>query len=615
MASTALWPVVGSLAAGAGTVGLMWALWDKRGRPGATWLLAVLGVQFVLTVGYGIGYFVFDPALRLVVEMLFWVAYIWLAALFVAFGLAYTGRGHIIRSPWFGTLAAFSLALTLLVVTNPLHTIVWEGFRVAPAQGLATVAFTRKGGALLVLGVSSLGASVGTLLLVDTIISYGKLYRAEALAVAISPLPPGIGFVLWTLDITPIPGLNVAPVLFLAHVAFDAYAFVGSGMFEFHPATRRTGNRAAIDDLGNPVVVVDDQHRVVNLNPTAEAMLDIDTQSALTRSFTDCYDGDPVDPTRDEQDVTIRTDTGRRVFKVTSTNLDDGTGRHLGYTLVFQDITDERQREQRLAVLNRVLRHNLRNDLTVVRMHVEEAIERGDDDTRAMLDPAESKIEALVELSEKARTFERVIADEDDSVVAVSEVVEAVVGESWETYPAATIAVEGADSALVRTNRSVLSVVLSNLLENALEHGTPDLDAEQDDEATADVAVTDGSSDDGTSSVADSIIDGATDAASEIGSTVTGPSVTNDGLADVTVSVAETDDAVTITISDSGPGIPEHELSVIEDGDESALEHGSGLGLWLVSWGVTTLGGELDFDTGDDGTTATVRLPVVGASE
>jgi signal transduction histidine kinase len=589
MAIAVLWPVLGSLGAAGGTLALLWYLWDRRDRPGASWLIAVLAVQFVLTTSYAVGYVVFDPTLRLAIEMLFWVAYIWLGALFVAFGLAYTGRGNVVRSPFFYALVAFSLALSALVVTNPLHGIVWEGFRVLPRPGLATVAFTRNSGAILILGVSALGAAVGTLLLVDTIVSYGRLYRTEALAVAISPLPPGIGFVLWTFEVAPEPGLNVAPVLFLLHVCIDAYAFVGGGMFDFHPATRRAGNRAAIADLGSPVIVVDEQERLVTRNPAAERTFDLNGQAGLTRPLADCYDGEAIDPTVGEQDVTVRTDAGARIFKITATELADTTGTHLGHTLVFQDITAERRREQRLAVLNRVLRHNLRNDLTVVRMTLEEATDRLDDDLGTMLDRAHEKTDGLIDLSEKARAFERVVDDDTAAPVAVPAIVDDVVTDLRGEFPAADVRVTGADGAVVRANADLLQIVVGNLVENALAHGTLDA-AERAAGSGGEAVLPDAALADG---------DGTTGE--------DGPDADADEP-DVCVDVSATDETVTVTVRDRGPGVPEHELAVIRDGDESALEHGSGLGLWLVQWGVTATGGEIDFDT-SDGTAVTVRLP------
>jgi signal transduction histidine kinase len=62
-------------------------------------------------------------------------------------------------------------------------------------------------------------------------------------------------------------------------------------------------------------------------------------------------------------------------------------------------------------------------------------------------------------------------------------------------------------------------------------------------------------------------------------------------------------------VSDDGPGIPEAELETIRAGQETDLQHTSGLGLWVVTWGATLLGAEVDFDAGPEGTTVTVALP------
>jgi sensor histidine kinase regulating citrate/malate metabolism len=63
-----------------------------------------------------------------------------------------------------------------------------------------------------------------------------------------------------------------------------------------------------------------------------------------------------------------------------------------------------------------------------------------------------------------------------------------------------------------------------------------------------------------------------------------------------------------IEVTDTGPGINEHEMKVFEQAKETKLHHDSGLGLWLVWWGVDRLGGEVWFDV-DGGTTVTLALP------
>ncbi|MFB6177919.1 MAG: sensor histidine kinase, partial [Halobaculum sp.] len=69
----------------------------------------------------------------------------------------------------------------------------------------------------------------------------------------------------------------------------------------------------------------------------------------------------------------------------------------------------------------------------------------------------------------------------------------------------------------------------------------------------------------------------------------------------------ETDDW-RFVVADDGPGIPDHEVEVFRRVEETPLQHGRGLGLWLVRWGVDRLGGSVQFDT-SDGTTVTVTLP------
>jgi len=69
-----------------------------------------------------------------------------------------------------------------------------------------------------------------------------------------------------------------------------------------------------------------------------------------------------------------------------------------------------------------------------------------------------------------------------------------------------------------------------------------------------------------------------------------------------------------LTVSDNGTGIPPDERTVLEKEAETPLEHGSGLGLWVVAWAVRSLGGEISFETSSDGTEVRVRLPLSSGS-
>jgi sensor histidine kinase regulating citrate/malate metabolism len=74
----------------------------------------------------------------------------------------------------------------------------------------------------------------------------------------------------------------------------------------------------------------------------------------------------------------------------------------------------------------------------------------------------------------------------------------------------------------------------------------------------------------------------------------------------------ELDSRLLFSVADDGPGIPELEQHVIESGTETPLNHSLGVGLWVMEWVATTLGGELTIaDNEPRGSVVTFQLPDV----
>jgi PAS domain S-box-containing protein len=546
--------LAGSFVAGFGTLYLIGRLWQYRERPGAKLFVAALAAQAVFCFSYGSGLVVFDPLARELFEAVTLFVLPWIGVLFLGFAFGYTGRSNLLWTWWYRIPVATAGILSGLIVTNHWHELVWRAFEVVRIGEIAGASYTHEPVLFVLLGFSTLWVVIGTMLLFDTVISYGPLFRGEAIAVGLSPILPGIAILVWLFEVGPEPAINFTALAFLPHVVLDGYAFVKRDMFEFLPGTRRAGEQAAIQDLDNPVVIVDIDGRIVTLNAAAESLLGIDEQAALTRQLSTVL-GTEVDLGVADQRLSIRTDGQQREFLVTPSTLTDTAGGQVGSTLVFQDVTDAIQREQRLTVMNRVLRHNLRNDLNVVHGFLEAGRERVDDaETSRMLERAARKTDTLVSTGEKVRDIESTIgaAGERTSFDLASQL--RAIANDLDAEHDGRIESSFPEGVTVTTNREVLELVITNLLENAIEHGT-------DPDGTVDLSAT-----------------------------------------------AE-DDRVTITVSDDGPGIPENELATIEQETETDLVHGSGLGLWIVTWGVRQLGGEIDLETGEAGTTVTVTLP------
>ncbi|WP_435073879.1 histidine kinase N-terminal 7TM domain-containing protein [Halorubrum sp. HHNYT27] len=583
------WPAVGSIAGGAGAIGLALAIREHRGRPGVDWFLGVFAAQAVWCLSYGVGLLVTEPSLRAVLETTMWLGIVWTGVAFLGFALEYTGRSDVVRGRLFATIVGFGALSTALLATNPLHGAFWTEFGIDPAFGVATVSYAFGPWAYVVVAVESVLVASAVFLLVDTLLSYGPLYRRESAAVALSSLPPGFALVAWTLEIGSVPQLQLAPLMFVPHVLLDAYAFNRAEMFDRYPTTSRAAERTAIDDLADPIVALALDRTVVRLNPAAGALLGVDAETARNRpldAFLDRSIGVNENPddgrSRETIEVESRDGAERRTYAVSASPLTDPSGTHVGYTVVFSDVTERERRRQQLEVLNRVLRHNLRNDAGVVHGYGELLVERLDDpDLARMADAIERRSGALAALGEKAGTVERLLSDGEASAVAVDELVENVAADARGGEQRGSVDVDiereagrGEGDWTTRVRADALRAVVENTVENALVHH----DGEGVERA-----------------------DG-------------GPWVRASLRREADGSDADGDRPArfVLTVADDGPGIPDHETAAVESGQETALEHGSGLGLWVVAWGAAAVGADVDYDEREPrGTVVTVSIPVV----
>jgi signal transduction histidine kinase len=310
--------------------------------------------------------------------------------------------------------------------------------------------------------------------------------------------------------------------------------------------------------MPDAVLTADVEGRIVDANPAAQSLLEEDPiRKSVSAVFADCptlLDHYRADEER-TTDVQLLDDGHVRHFSATTTPIVE-QGQRTGTVIVLRDVTALKSREQDLdrhkQVYNRIVRHNLRNELTIIRGNAEEISRRSDDRLSEFAETIRDRCDELVETSEKARHIMQIIESDGDLLtMAGRTLADTVTAEMAEQYPAASVETSGAAEAWVSAHED-LDVAVRNLVENAIVH--------------------------------------------------------NDGAGTVEVSVRRADETVEIVVADDGPGIPEHEIAVLDRLTETALEHSNGAGLWLVNWIVTKSGGDLDFTVTDRGTTVTVSL-------
>jgi PAS domain S-box-containing protein len=221
-----------------------------------------------------------------------------------------------------------------------------------------------------------------------------------------------------------------------------------------------------------------------------------------------------------------------------------------------RNVTAREQHRRHLEVMQRVIRHNMRNDLTKLRGWAQLIAEEERADRRAeRLETVERIVEKWATMAERMRDIHRLL--QGRRTRRHTRECEAIVRDAVESVRPgtddATIVVQApSDVESVRVPASIRSAV-RELVENA--------------------------------------------AASTEGATV-----------EVELARPE-EDWIEIRVRDDGPGLPEMEAEVLETGEETQLTHGLGLGLWTVRMVVTQAGGTASVESSTDGTEVRLRLP------
>lgn len=230
---------------------------------------------------------------------------------------------------------------------------------------------------------------------------------------------------------------------------------------------------------------------------------------------------------------------------------------------IVLDITERVAYERRLEtqrddlkLLNEMLRHDIRNDLTIIRGYLDLLEEHVDDTAAAYLETVRENTDRAIDLTKTARDLAHVLLQQDRSIEAVSldGVVAGQVEELDLAYRDAVIEIEDPLPSTPVYADDMVEAVFRNILKNAVIHN---------DKSTPRV--------------------------------------------DVQSEVA--DDHVRISVADNGPGIPDEHKSVIFDRGETGSGGGTGLGLYLVDTLVTRYGGDVWIEDNDPtGTIVHVEL-------
>ncbi|WP_436935306.1 ATP-binding protein [Halovenus marina] len=202
--------------------------------------------------------------------------------------------------------------------------------------------------------------------------------------------------------------------------------------------------------------------------------------------------------------------------------------------------TEVRTTKDQLEVLNRILRHDISNDVQVLELWGERLAEQVDDEHESDLRRILRTTDRIRELTQNSREYMRIATEQSDietELIRLDQYLREEVQKARTRYPGAEFELRDPLPQLSVAANGMLSSVFRNLLNNAVQH--------------------------------------------------------NEGAPHVEISVEADDESVHVSIADDGPGIPdERKAEVFGKGERGLRSEGTGIGLYIVNTVVTEFDGD-----------------------
>jgi diguanylate cyclase (GGDEF)-like protein/PAS domain S-box-containing protein len=359
-------PLLLSAAIAAGVAAIAWR---RRAAPGARPLALLM-----LGLGIWAGGYAGQWAASTLDTLVFWqnltyLGVVMVPATFPAFALQYTRGSARLGWPWLLALAA-EPALTLLLFWT--SGLVHTGFYLDRLNSYIVIGWER-GPWFWVNLIYTYAATLGGTLLLALHALRNPPQRAQAylvLAGVVLPLAANIynEFVLST----PLE-LDLTPLSFIASGIIIAFALFRFHLLELAPIARNL----LVENMGDGLLVLDAENRIVDLNPTARRMiaalvepLGRRVEEVLTAQadLVARYENTP----QARSQVELRPGSGNWLDLRIEPIL-DRQQRLLGRVVVFRDISDQRKIEEELQAANQRLRAQI-EQIDSLRAQLEEQV-------------------------------------------------------------------------------------------------------------------------------------------------------------------------------------------------------------------------------------------------
>jgi PAS domain S-box-containing protein len=313
--------------------------WTRRRAPGGFFFVLLMLAVSWWAVMSALEIALIPRAMKLWAGKLGYLSIAGASVLWLSFALANGRRLKKIPQFLYALMWLVPVIVFVLAATNEWHGLVWPAIR--PSSDIPGAVLVYSHGPVVWVNVvyTYLFMLIGTIILIIDALRGQSLYRRQAGWLIVGALFPWIGNAVYLSGAGP-PGLDFTPIGFTFAGLFAAYSLFRYRFLDIVPVA----HEALIDSIGDSIIVLDGENRILEMNPAARRLLGI-SSAAIGRSL-----GEYLKPWPDFAGLVsaLLADDGERIVRWPEMNrwLDvrisrflAGSGEVSGRLIVLRDVT------------------------------------------------------------------------------------------------------------------------------------------------------------------------------------------------------------------------------------------------------------------------------------
>ena len=282
----------------------------------------------------------------------------------LSFALAYTRQDKQSRPSLSALLWVAPIMTLVLAFTNEWHHLIWTDFVRIP--GTRLIRYGHGLGFWLFVAYAYGTLAVSSVLLIQRALHQRGRFRGQALLVLIAAIPPWLGNLIYTLELIPLP-LDFTPVGFALSGMLLLWSLRQQSLLALQPIARDH----VIESMHDGVLVLDAEHRLVDLNPSMAETLQLKERAAVGKHLDQLLPHTPllacVEGTKHEKQIALTLSHGhqQRHYDVHVSTL-RASQQIQGHVVLFHDVTEREQLIGELNAFAHTVAHDLKSPLHVI---------------------------------------------------------------------------------------------------------------------------------------------------------------------------------------------------------------------------------------------------------